>query len=114
MGQCDSLHLDGTFQTCPRPFHQLYVIQGRYRGRILPLGFALMKRKRRAAYRAVFQALTDRFRLLTGAVLAPRLTITDFEALRNNFIFYLSNFVEFHSHPIISNLKLPLPLHTLF
>jgi hypothetical protein len=66
---------------------------GRYKGRIVPLGFALMKRKRRASYRAVFAALADRYLVLTGQVLAPRLIITDYEVGYRNYS--IKNFVGF-------------------
>jgi hypothetical protein len=55
------------------------VIQGRYRDRIVTLGFALMKRRRRGCYAAVFQALSARYLALTGGDLTPRLVVTDFE-----------------------------------
>ncbi len=67
---------------------QLYVIQGRYRGRILPLGFALMKRKRKRCYTILFNAIADRFRILTGRILAPRLTVTDFEVQKEKIRTY--------------------------
>jgi hypothetical protein len=58
---------------------QLYVIQGKYRGRTIALGFALMKRRRRNCYRHLFRALANHYQALTGAALAPRLVVTDFE-----------------------------------
>jgi hypothetical protein len=60
---------------------QLYVIQGRYRGRTIALGFALMKRRRRTCYRALFRALSAHYQVLTGAALSPRLVVTDFEVI---------------------------------
>ncbi len=58
---------------------QLYVIQGKFRGRTIALGFALMKRRRRACYQQMFRTLAARYEALTGAALAPRLIVTDFE-----------------------------------
>lgn len=58
---------------------QLYVIQGKYRGRTIALGFALMKRRRRNCYRHLFRALAAHYQALTGAAMAPRLVVTDFE-----------------------------------
>jgi hypothetical protein len=63
-----------------RIFFQLYVIQGKIRGRTVALGFSLMKRRRRACYRQLFGALAARYEALTGAALVPRLIVTDFEA----------------------------------
>jgi hypothetical protein len=58
---------------------QVYVIQGRYRGRIVALGFALMKRRRRANYRDMFAALAMKCLAVTGRNLAPTTIVTDFE-----------------------------------
>jgi hypothetical protein len=55
------------------------VIQGKYRGRTIALGFALMKRRRRPSYRELFNSLAAHYRTITGAVLAPRLIVTDYE-----------------------------------
>lgn len=55
------------------------MIQGRYRGRTIALGFALMKRRRKACYQQVFRTLGARYEALTGEALAPRLIVTDFE-----------------------------------
>jgi hypothetical protein len=60
---------------------QLYVIQGKYRGRTIALAFALMKRRRRNCYRHLFRALAAHYQTLTGAALSPRLVVTDFEVI---------------------------------
>jgi hypothetical protein len=57
------------------------VIQGRYHNRVIALGFALMKRRKRANYRTLFEILSARYLAVTGAVLAPRLVITDYEVI---------------------------------
>jgi hypothetical protein len=38
-----------------------------------------MKRRRRASYVAMLQALSDRHLAVTGVALTPRLVVTDFE-----------------------------------
>ncbi len=58
---------------------QLYVIKGRYRERIVTLGFGLMKRRRRHSYVLLFKVLAARHLALTGRALVPRLVVTDFE-----------------------------------
>jgi hypothetical protein len=55
------------------------VIQGKYRGPTIALRFALMKRRRRACYQQMFRMLVARYEALTGAALAPRLIVADFE-----------------------------------
>jgi hypothetical protein len=62
-------------------FAQLYVIQGRFHGRVIPMAFALMERRRKASYRAVFQAVNNKHIDLTGRPLAPAVIVTDFEVL---------------------------------
>jgi hypothetical protein len=67
------------------------VIQGKYRGRTIALGFALMKRRRRLCYRELFRSLATRYMALTNSPLMPRLVVTDFEVYLsvNITIFYI-------------------------
>jgi hypothetical protein len=58
--------------------------QGRYRGRVIPLAFALMTRRRKAAYRAVLEALDQKHIALSGRALSPTFIITDFEVRLSN------------------------------
>jgi hypothetical protein len=58
---------------------QIYVIQGRYRGRIIPLAFALMKTRRAGCYKRVWEVLAEKTLAVTTKVLAPRKIVTDFE-----------------------------------
>jgi hypothetical protein len=58
---------------------QLYVIQGKYKGHKIALRFALMKRRRRACYQQMFRMLVACYEALTGAALALRFIVTDFE-----------------------------------
>lgn len=46
---------------------------------MIALGFALMKRKKRANYRQLFEMLSARYQVVTGVPLAPRLVVTDYE-----------------------------------
>jgi hypothetical protein len=62
-------------------YMQLYVIQGRFRGRVIAMAFALMTRRRKPAYRAVLEALNTKHRELTGRDLAPDVIVTDFEVI---------------------------------
>jgi hypothetical protein len=43
------------------------------------MAFALMERRRKASYRAVFEALNAKHITLVGAPLAPAVIVTDFE-----------------------------------
>jgi hypothetical protein len=58
---------------------QLYVIQGRYRGRIIPVAFGLMKNRRAPCYKKVWETLRDKVQNLTGQVLSPSKIVTDYE-----------------------------------
>jgi hypothetical protein len=43
------------------------------------MAFALMDRRRKTAYRAVFEALNNKHLALTGRPLRPNVIVTDFE-----------------------------------
>jgi hypothetical protein len=60
---------------------QVYVIQGRFRGRVIPMAFGLMKRRRKPAYRALFEVIDAKHRDLTGQELSPTVIVTDFEVI---------------------------------
>ena len=64
---------------------QLYVIQGRYRGRIIPVAFALMKNRRAPCYKLVWETLRDKVQNLTGRVLSPSKIVTDYEVSKRNY-----------------------------
>jgi hypothetical protein len=57
----------------------VYVIQGRFRGRVIPMAFGLMKRRRKPCYRALLDAIDAKHLELTGRELAPTYIVTDFE-----------------------------------
>lgn len=57
-------------------------IQGRYLGRVIPMAFALMTRRRKSAYRTVLDALDRKHVELTGRGLSPVTIVTDFEVRR--------------------------------
>ena len=54
------LHIDGTFECSPDPYHQLMTVHGRYRDRVVPLVFGLLKSKEVALYRKMFSKLKQR------------------------------------------------------
>lgn len=74
--------MDGTFKTCPLLFRQIYTIHGLVglgdNRRCVPLVFILMKTKREAAYRKIFEILLE-YCDEYGIDLAPRFVLTDFE-----------------------------------
>ena len=51
------------------------MIQGRYRGRIIALGFPLIRRRRRGNYRDLFTCITTKIHALTGIDLAPDIIV---------------------------------------
>jgi len=69
----------GKINTAILTCFQIYVIQGRYRGRIIPLAFALMKTRRAGCYKRVWEVLAEKTLAVTTKVLAPRKIVTDFE-----------------------------------
>ncbi len=58
---------DGTFQMCPKEFHQLYFIHSEYRGEPMPLVYCLLRGKTEAIYLEVFNAISQ----MTQRVLPP-------------------------------------------
>ncbi|CAG8685915.1 11114_t:CDS:1, partial [Dentiscutata heterogama] len=74
--------MDGTFDTVPTIFRQLYTIHGSVGGdsnsRILPLVYALMSSKSEICYKRLFQDLVD-FSKDHNINLQPEFVLTDFE-----------------------------------
>ena len=79
LSKCATIHVDGTFKTCPRPFSQFVTIHGMYHGRVLPFAFCLMSGKSIGHYRQFFKQLKDKIRELTRRRFKPTVAVCDFE-----------------------------------
>jgi hypothetical protein len=51
------------------------------------MAFGLMKRRRKPAYRALFDVIDAKHRDLTGRELAPTVIVTDFEVIRSSVLY---------------------------
>lgn len=74
------LYMDGTFKTCPKPFNQLYIIHGTYKGENLVLAFIFMSRRNADTYKKIFRTLKLKAMEIDPNGLSPQRIITDFEA----------------------------------
>lgn len=77
--------IDGTFKTCPKLFHQLYVIHGTVLGHVFPLIYCLTTRRTEATYRTILQHLVDHAREI-GFTLNPARVHCDFELAAINAV----------------------------
>ena len=72
--QSDHWFCDGTFKASPSLFDQLFIIQGQFREKILPLIYVLMPNRTQASYTRVLTALCN-----LKQNLAPSTIMSDFE-----------------------------------
>ncbi|XP_052123549.1 uncharacterized protein LOC113215949 [Frankliniella occidentalis] len=73
------VNLDGTFETSPDIFTQVFTIHGEYGGEVFPFVFALLPDKSEASYRTVLQAVVDKCRDMRIASPKPVTVISDME-----------------------------------
>ena len=69
---------DGTFQTVPTIFTQLFILNLFYNGKLLPAVYVLTKRKNALLYRRLFELLNHHARN-RRMVFSPKEIVTDFE-----------------------------------
>lgn len=77
--RCSEICIDGTFKTCPAPYHQFVTIHGRNNGMVLPLVMCLLTGKQVGLYRQVLQHVREQVRQHSGHRLEPRTVVCDFE-----------------------------------
>ena len=108
-------YCDGTFKASPTLFDQLFIIQGQFRGSILPLLFILMPNRVHSTYGRVLTAIGN-----LRPNLAPLTIMSDFElasinAFQNKFPFarqrgcffsFLTMCVETHSTAACSSRRI--------
>jgi hypothetical protein len=92
--------MDGTFDTAPALYSQIFTIHGFDQDKLLPLVYVLMNDKRRDSYEAVFTVLQNEAANL-GLQLQPTVILSDFEsglfpAVRNCFPNALHKGCHFH------------------
>lgn len=77
--QCDTIYIDGTFKTCPRPYYQFVTVHGMFHGRVLPFAMCLLTGKEVGQYRQILQHLKHHVRAASGHRFRPAKIVTDFE-----------------------------------
>ena len=79
LAEAGTIHVDGTFSTCPRLFYQIFTIHAATHGRHIPLVYCLLPNKRQDTYERVFQILEEKVRLSLQHDLSPSSLLSDFE-----------------------------------
>ncbi|KAL2631004.1 hypothetical protein R1flu_015690 [Riccia fluitans] len=74
-----NIYMDGTFDTCPHLFQQLFTIHAFFGERQVPLLYVLMSSKGREAYVSLFRNLKD-LAILRGRRFSPEQILSDFES----------------------------------
>lgn len=74
LASCETWHCDGTFDTTPRIFQQIYTIHGVKNNKTTPLVFALLPNKTKSMYNKFLSVLKNNQENLN-----PNTIITDFE-----------------------------------
>jgi hypothetical protein len=77
--RCDTVFIDGTFNSCPPSYEQFVTIHGLYHGMVIPFVMALATGKRVGYYLQILQHVKVRIRYLMGHRFSPRMAICDFE-----------------------------------
>lgn len=81
----DTLLMDGTFKSCPKPFYQLYTILAYINTFYMPLVFALLPDKTQATYETLLHYLLQQCDG-TGLKCEPQQILTDFERAAMNAV----------------------------
>ena len=99
---CEShkIHVDGTFQTCPNIFYQIFTIHAMKFGKMFPLIFAFLPNKTTQTYQRLFDLIKEKAENLQ-LQLQPTTILSDFElAIRQavHLSFPLTNFQGCYYH----------------
>ena len=78
-GVLEDMNFDGTFETCPPPFYQVFTLLAEYLGAILPMVSVLMTGKSEQQYDAVFGRIRELFPLFL-----PTRAMGDYELASRN------------------------------
>jgi len=81
----DTLLMDGTFKSCPKPFYQLYTIIAYTNTFYMPMVFALLPDKMQSTYETLFHYLLQQC-VVTGLKCEPQQILTDFERAAMNAV----------------------------
>ena len=76
--EAETIYVDGTFQTCPSLFYQVFTIHAFKNGKQFPLIYALLPDKTQAMYIRAFELVKQRATSLHISV-DPEIVLADFE-----------------------------------
>lgn len=79
LARSPTLWLDGTFETAPDIFTQIFTVHGEHGGEAFPFVFALLPDKEQQSYATVLQAIHDKCEELRLPEPNPDTVISDFE-----------------------------------
>ena len=78
LAEAECLYMDGTFQTCPRLFYQIFSIHIVKYGQTFPMVYGLLPNKQQATYNCMFMMVKEAA-LNLGLELTPSSVLSDFE-----------------------------------
>ncbi|XP_042146110.1 uncharacterized protein LOC121835725 [Ixodes scapularis] len=84
LNTCETWLCDGTFKVAPEMFHQLCVVHGLYKGRVLPLVYCLLPNKREATYKRATRMLLEAIDDATSSTRQVHTIVIDFEKAEEN------------------------------
>ena len=78
LSQSEKVYVDGTFQTCPKLFYQIFTLHSMKYGKQFPFAYCLHPGKSRGIYLRAFKLVKQKSRTL-GCIMSPAEILTDFE-----------------------------------
>ena len=82
--EAECFYVDGTFETCPRLFYQIFTIHIIKYGQTFPMVYALLPNKQQTTYNRMFMMVKEAA-LNLGLDLTPSSVLSDFKQALINF-----------------------------
>lgn len=79
LADCTRIQFDGTFDSVPEIFAQLYILHGKVMGTWQPLVFTLLPSKDQATYQRLWQEIHNQVRIVTNRTMLTNYALGDFE-----------------------------------
>ena len=78
LSQSDKIYVDGTFQTCPKLFYQIFTLHSMKHGKQFQFAYCLVPGKSHGIYLRAFELVKQKSRTLE-CIMSPAEILTDFE-----------------------------------
>ncbi|KAL2089322.1 hypothetical protein ACEWY4_014010 [Coilia grayii] len=75
----DTVYMDATFKSCPRPYSQIFTVLGDVHGFVVPVVHMLMSQRTIGHYREALRCIKDTTRRASGHTWRPQKVVCDFE-----------------------------------